>query len=46
MAKKLIGIENDGLKSKVIYTENGTWYSEDLKVGITMIKDLMPEQAS
>lgn len=46
MAKELVGIENDGLKAKVIYTENGTWYSEDLKVGITMLKDLMPEKAS
>lgn len=46
MARELVGIENDGLKAKVIFTENGTWYSEDLKVGITMLKDLMPEQAS
>lgn len=46
MAKELVGIENDGLKAKAIYTDNGTWYSEDLKVGMTMLKDLMPEKAS
>jgi len=46
MAKKLVGIENDGIKAKVIYTENGTWFSEDLKVGITTLNDLMPKQAS
>tara|TARA_R100001460_G_scaffold32253_1_gene63311 strand:- start:224 stop:367 length:144 start_codon:yes stop_codon:yes gene_type:complete len=44
MAKKLVGIENDGLKAKVIYIENDTWFSEDLKVGITMLKDLIPEK--
>ena len=46
MAKKLVGIENDGIKAKVIYTENSTWFSEDLKVGITTLNDLMPKQAS
>jgi len=46
MAKELVGIENDGIKAKVIYTENGTWFSEDLKVGITTLNDLMPKQAS
>lgn len=44
MAKELVGIENDGLKAKVIYIENDTWFSEDLKVGITMLKDLIPDQ--
>ena len=43
MAKELVGIENDGLKAKVIYIENDTWFCEDLKVGITMLKDLIPD---
>ena len=43
MAKQLVGIENDGLKARVIYIENDTWYSEDLKIGITMIKDLLTD---
>jgi|TARA_R100001480_G_C4635870_1_gene168625 hypothetical protein len=46
MAKELVGIENDGIKAKVIYTENGTWFSEELKVGMTTLKDLMPDKAS
>lgn len=43
MAKDLVGLENDGLKTKVIFIENDTWYSEDLKVGITLLKDLLPD---
>ena len=46
MARELVGIENDGLKARAIYIENDTWYSEDLKVGITMLKDLLPDKAS
>lgn len=46
MAKELVGIENDGIKAKVIYTDNGNFYSEDLKVGITTLKELMPDKAS
>tara|TARA_Y100000004_G_C8802210_1_gene363941 strand:- start:301 stop:444 length:144 start_codon:yes stop_codon:yes gene_type:complete len=44
MAKELVGIENDGIKAKVIYIENDTWFSEDLKVGITTLKDLIPDK--
>jgi|TARA_Y100000004_G_scaffold182853_1_gene230000 hypothetical protein len=39
--KKLIGIENDGYKTRVIYIDNGNYVSEDLKVGITTIDDLV-----
>jgi hypothetical protein len=39
--KKLIGIENDGYKARVIYNDNGKFVSEDLKVGITTIDDLV-----
>ena len=42
MAKEFVGIENDGIKAKVIYTDNGNFFSEDLKVGMTILKELMP----
>jgi len=41
MAKELVGIENDGFRAKVIYNDNGLCIYEDLKIGITTIKDLV-----
>lgn len=46
MARELVGLENDGLKTKVIFVENDTWYSEEIKVGITLLKDLLPSEVS
>ena len=31
MAKKLVGIENDGIKARAIYNDDGKYSSEDLK---------------
>lgn len=46
MSKTLIGFENDGIKTKIIYNDDqGNWITEDLKVGITRINDLDPELA-
>ena len=46
MAKKLVGIENDGLKARVIYNNDGVYSTEDLKVGITPLADLVKEKVS
>lgn len=47
MAKTLIGLENDGIKTKIIFNDDqGNWITEDLKVGITRINDLDPNIAS
>tara|TARA_Y100000004_G_scaffold164729_1_gene195065 strand:+ start:284 stop:424 length:141 start_codon:yes stop_codon:yes gene_type:complete len=46
MAKKLVGIENDGLKARVIYNNDGVYSSEDLKVGITTLDELVKEKVS
>lgn len=47
MAKTLIGLENDGIKTKIIFNDDqGNWITEDLKVGITRIDDLVPDIAS
>ena len=46
MAKKFFGLENDGIKTKIIYNDDqGNWITEDLKVGITRINDLDPDRA-
>ena len=44
MAKELVGIENDGIKAKAIYNDNGKFSSEDLKVGITTLDELVNKQ--
>jgi|TARA_R100000458_G_C8121366_1_gene140118 hypothetical protein len=46
MAKKLVGIENDGLKARVIYNNDGVYSTEDLKVGITTLDELVKEKVS
>ena len=46
MAKKLVGIENDGIKAKAIYNDDGKFSSEDLKVGITTLDELVKEKVS
>jgi streptogramin lyase len=47
MAKTLIGLENDGIKTKIIFNDDqGNWITEDLKVGITRIDDLVSDIAS
>tara|TARA_B100001250_G_scaffold411852_1_gene441530 strand:+ start:6117 stop:6260 length:144 start_codon:yes stop_codon:yes gene_type:complete len=46
MARKLVGIENDGIKAKVIYNVDGKYKAEDLKVGITTIDELVKEIVS
>ena len=46
MAKELVGIENDGIKARAIYNDDGKYSSEDLKVGITTLDELVKEQVS
>ena len=46
MAKKLVGIENDGIKARAIYNDDGKFSSEDLKVGITTLDELIKEKVS
>tara|TARA_B100001939_G_C16511492_1_gene433910 strand:+ start:195 stop:335 length:141 start_codon:yes stop_codon:yes gene_type:complete len=46
MAKKLVGIENDGIKARAIYNDDGKFSSEDLKVGITTLDELVKEKVS
>tara|TARA_R100001460_G_scaffold53149_2_gene92100 strand:+ start:2723 stop:2863 length:141 start_codon:yes stop_codon:yes gene_type:complete len=46
MAKKLVGIENDGIKAKAIYNDDGKYSSVDLKVGITTLDELVKEKVS
>ena len=46
MAKKLVGIENDGIKARVIYNDEGIYTSVDLKVGITTLDELVKEKVS
>ena len=46
MARKLVGIENDGIKARAIYNDDGKYSSEDLKVGITTLDELVKEQVS
>ena len=46
MAKKLVGIENDGIKARAIYNDDGKYSSEDLKVGITTLDELVKEKVS
>lgn len=46
MAKTLVGIENDGLKAKAIYNEDGNWSYVDLKVGITRIDELVKPETT
>lgn len=46
MAKKLVGIENDGIKARIIYNNDGVYSSEDLKVGITTFDELVKEKVS
>tara|TARA_R100000773_G_scaffold43706_1_gene42752 strand:- start:13728 stop:13868 length:141 start_codon:yes stop_codon:yes gene_type:complete len=46
MAKKLVGIENDGIKARIIYNNDGVYSSEDLKVGITTLDELVKEKVT
>ncbi len=46
MAKKLVCIENDGIKARAIYNDDGKFSSEDLKVGITTLDELVKEKVS
>jgi len=44
---KLIGLENDGIKTKMIYSDDeGNWTSKDLPIGVTRLSDLDLEIAS
>ena len=46
MVKTFFVLENDGIKTKIIYNDDqGNWITEDLKVGITRINDLDPQLA-
>jgi|TARA_R100000426_G_scaffold51759_1_gene37700 hypothetical protein len=40
MSKKIVGLEHDGISTKIIYNDNGTFVAEDLKVGMTTIEEL------
>jgi len=41
MAETVIALENDGIKTKIIFNDDqGNWISKDLPIGITRIKDL------
>jgi hypothetical protein len=38
---KLVGLENDGIKTKMIYNDDeGNWISKDLPIGVTRLSEL------